>query len=254
MNVLTNRMGGAAMAAFLMLAGCGGGSNAPTAETVEISGGAEAQEGIAQEGVIASDESTTIDVTVNGATVEAVVPANVDVAVGQELAILPQNTAFIGGLTEVPQNRGPGDIWVRGRRTGVRLVEGRLSRALAFPAGQYDLRAEGPLRVGQGATSLTMANVRFFFSSNGRQLSLPTSITGRIPANGSSNWQNSVTVTFGVPYRTGTASLSIDHRNGTLSKSDPVDANGTATFADLYQDSASMIPDRGVDRIDFTHY
>lgn len=235
------------------LVGCGGSSGslpAPSPVPVEVEGGLVTKEGVTDAEIPASDSARTALVTVDGVSVVVSLPAGVAIPAGTPLAIIPADTEFITGLSGGARN--PGDIKVNGKIMGSKVVNGRIRPAIGVPSGRWTLEAEGPFTIRQGSSTLTMQKVAFTFDSNGRVTSLPTSISGAIPANGSNNWKNQLASTYVAPYNTGTARLTITHSNGTLDQVRDL-ISGVATFKDFADDQQSKIPAQGVNLVTFSH-
>jgi hypothetical protein len=257
MSVWSKRIGGLMVASIVIaaVAGCGGNGGSvppnPTNNVVQVDGGVVTQEGSVLTGVAATDSPQTIEVDVNGTTTQATVPAGIAVTAGEPVAVIPANTLLLNGL-QGGADRDPGAIIINGKPSGARVVNGRIRPALALPAGHYDLLAEGPFSVRQGANVLTIQQFLFHFDSNGHVLSLPIGLTGAIPANSSNNWTNSVTATFASAYASGNATLRITHLNGVLQRTVTIVGN-TATFTDFANDQQSQIPAQGVETVEFTH-
>jgi len=236
------------------IVGCGGGlNNLPGIEPtpVVVDGGVETTSANVTDAVVASEDPNTILVAIAGTNETVTIPAGVSVAAGQSIAIIPDGTEAIIGLQGGA--RAPGDITINGKKSGAKVVNGKIHPAIGFPAGRYTLVAEGPFTIRQGSSTLTMQRVSFTFDCDGHSLSLPTKIAGSIPSNGSNNWQNSVTATFNTTYGTGPASLTITHANGTLTRTVDLDASRKATFTDFANDPQSQIPKQGVDLVSFSH-
>lgn len=256
MSVLTKRISNLAAAAILVGAtvGCGGGlSGLPPVQPVpvNVNGGVTSVMGTATQAVVADGDSHTILVNVNGSNVAVVIPAGVSVAIGDQIAIIPDGTTPIIGLAGGARN--PGDVFVNGKITRAHIVNGKLHPALGFPKGRFTLDGEGPFTVRQGTSVLTIQRVRFVFDSDGTSLSLPVEIAGKIPSNGSNNWQNSLSATYAAPWNNNTATLTITHANGTLNRTVNVGADGVATFTDFADDPQSHIPKQGVNLVTYTH-
>lgn len=258
MNVWKRKIGVLMVATIVtgVLTSCGGSTSGvpPLSETVPVSGGVHTLTAVSNNAVPGDNEtSTTIQVTPAGSTqpIDVVIPPHVVVRVGDHLAIIPDDQEILSGLTT--DNRNPGDIYVNNSKTTSHVINGRIQPPIGLPAGRFVLRAEGPLTVRQGTSALTFQSFVMNFDCDGVQMSLPIDFIGRLPGNGSNNWTNSVTATFASHYQTGTATLKVTHRNGTLSRTTPL-SNGVATFIDYSLDGQSIIPSEGVDSITFTHY
>lgn len=261
MSVWSNRVGGLVVASIVAaaVAGCGGNHgglpSTPTNNTVEVNGGVDTKAANVNTTVAASDTGEIIEVAVSGqsAPVQAVTPPDTAVTAGEDVVIVPENTVLLNGLTG-GATRNPGDIFINGKKTRAHVVNGRIVPAIAFPAGTYHMRLEGPFSVRNGGSQLTIQEFILNFASNGHQLSLPASLTGSIPANGSNNWTNSVTAGFtNGEYVDGQATLRISHLNGVLQRTVDL-VNGTATFTDFSNDPQSQIPAQGVTTVEFTHF
>lgn len=256
MSVWKKRLSLFAAAALITGAtvGCGGGLTSlpgTTPTPVSVDGGVATSEGVVSSAIVGGSAPQSALITVNGVQTQVSFAAGISVGAGESVAIIPDDTTFITGLQGGA--RSPGDILVNGQPSGAKVINGHIHPALGFPHGRYTLTAEGPFTIRQGSSVLTMQTVSFTFDSNGHVLSLPTSIHGTIPANGSDNWKNSVTAGFNATYGAGSASLTITHSNGTLSRTVALDQSRTATFTDFRNDPQSQIPQQGVDVVSFTH-
>jgi|GEM_PF-5939063 len=241
------------------IVGCGGGGNGsqpPTLNsTVPLRGGVVTQTAPSPVAITAGATETTIPVTVSQSSspVNIIVPAGVAVNAGQSLAIIPAGTQFIQGM-EGGARGGPGTLTINGVPViGSRILNGLLTVGIGLPAGNYDVALTGPWRItGSTGIGLNVNTFEFIFESNGHVTSLPTHLGGNIPANGSDNWQNSITTEFNATYGTGTAKLLITHENGTLNKTVGL-ASGVATFKQNSNSAAAQIPRTGVNLVQFSH-
>lgn len=250
------------VAAVSMLAfgvwGCGGGGhvslpdNGGSNDTVEITGGVVPVSATTTTDIPASDTPGLTLLTLPGSAspTEVALATGDAIPAGTPLVVIPAGTSFISGLTGGARNSG--DILINGKLIRSKVVNGQISPAIALPSGRYTMAVEGPYNIKQGSVTLTTQGASFQFDCNGRQLSLPTGLTGKIPANGSDNWKNSVAATFSSDYSTGTASLTIVHANGTMAQTRTA-SNGAVTFHDFSEDARSHIPVQGVQSINLVH-
>lgn len=255
MKAWQKKVSGLSAAALMvvMMSGCGGSGHLSIPNTtVPVSGGVTSVPATVNTPVEASATPQTVTLTVNGTETPVVIPAGVSVPAGSTVAVIPSNVTFISGLQTGA--RAEGDVTINDAPTGVTLVNGHLSEAIALPEGQgYTLNLEGPFTLGSGSSKLSIQQgFSFVFSVANGATSLPTTLSGEIPSNGSNNISHTVTASFGTGFTTGSATLTITHSNGTLSKTVDL-SGGTATFTDLNAAGPSQIPGTGVFRISFSH-
>lgn len=249
MGLLRKSMSGLATALILgALAGCGGSGSVPSntqTPEIAITGGVTTMEAVATTNIPADEDSHSVG--------DAEIPPGVAVAAGESVAIIPDGTEFISGLTGGVRAPSAGSITVNGHLVRAKVARGKITPALGFPAGRYHLEATGPFSVRANGGVLTIQTISLDFDSNGHTLSLPKTINGSIPTNGSNSWTKSLTVTFPADYSSGSATLDITHVNGELKQTQPVTDSG-ATFRDFSDDPQSHIPAGGIDTLNFTHF
>lgn len=248
MSLKKSMSGLATILIFGALAGCGGSGSLPTntqAPEITITGGVTPTTTTATTAITADGTSHSIG--------DAEIAPGISVASGESVAVIPEGTEFISGLSGGARVDAAGSIRINGQLVRAKIVNGKLSISLGFPAGRYNLSATGSFRVRGNGGVLTIQTISIDFDSDGHQLSLPMTLNGSIPTNGSDNWQNSLTATFSSAYSDGTAMLDITHTNGELKQTRPVTTSGV-TFKDFQDDPQSHIPAAGIDTLHFQHY
>jgi len=253
----------AASLVFATVSGCGGagssnGAPITTQPVVPLTGGAVTTSVVSPTTVVASNVPQQIEVTLPGGSGPVVVwiPAGIAVAAGQSISVIPTATVFFqnmtGGSARAPGNP-PGTITINNLASGVTIDNGSLNANLGLPSGNYEATIYGPFQVSNGSQQLNVQAFQFSFQSNGTAMSFPTTINGQIPANGSSNFGNSVTLTFAPAFGTGPATMTIVHANGTLKKTVQV-AGASCVFSELGNNGENaQIPLVGVQSVAFSH-
>jgi len=254
----------AASLVFAMVSGCGGAGSAnngaPPNQTVPLKGGFTTNTATNPTTVTASPNPQTIAVTPPGSTtpINVQIPAGISVPAGAPLAIITTGTTFfqnmIGGSRTTPT---AGSITINNQATGVTIYNGTLSGNIGIPAGHYTVTCYGPFSVynnNGGNQVLTLGKMIFTFDCNGAQLSLPNTVSGTLPINGSSLYGDTITATFPSNYTTGSASLALVGTNGNLSQTRPL-VGGSVAFSDLSGGDVTLdtVPAQGYVSLAFGH-
>lgn len=247
------------------LAGCGGVEgrlNGGGGNSVPISGGFPEAGGAANGSASSGANPTTVTVEIGGTSTQGVLPPNTTINPGDAVAVIPKGTPILAGL-KVIGGRDPGDVYIDGKLAGNLLTgAGTLTENLIFVSGTtHTLRLFGPCEISTGTSVLTIFEVRLSFDvkldpGSGKALiSLPKTIDGRIPANGSSTFNNGdnagVTATFNSFWNGATAQLRLEKSNGTLAQERTV-SGGKVNFRDITSDSSAQIPSNGLDALVFS--
>ena len=241
----------------MIIAGCGGsgGGTVVVPGNVNVSGGLTAG---------TSTSAATVDATGGEqkifnafGTLVGVLPQGQVVPAGGSFAIIPKGVPILNSLTL--KGRASGDVWVNGilssvkitnRTTGSLLQGAQLDGNLLLAAGTTNyLQLDGPFVVASGGQTLDINGSIYLTveTNNGGVTSLPSGISGTLPANGSSSSNGQVmTSTAGAAFGGRQFSLTIFHGNGTLSKTVTANGSGTASFNDIVSGSNSSIPTGGV--------
>jgi hypothetical protein len=262
--IASKKLIGLIAAALMMgaVVGCGGNGSNPTPNPtgpISLNGGISGDVGSSDTTIPASAVQQTATLTVNGSTLTnvTVAPNAVAAPPGTKLAVFPANVPIIESLDR-SAHRAPGDIIINGQTiAGVTVNDqGRLSNPLAFTPGHYVIQVDGPWNLRSGDRVLNVGEFVITFDVNADGVSsFPEDITGQLPPNGGSTFDQQSFASFTVnnAFANGSATLTIVKANGNLSKT--VDVPGTsATFNDIFAGGGNPnIPANGVDQVIFTY-
>lgn len=242
------------------LIGCGGNGSNPSSsdEGVTASGGIQQSTAASTTEVPASD--TTQLVTLGGASV-LVPPTATAIPAGTEYAVLAENIPIISNTVGLDaQTRAFGDTIIRVLPNGPSVTLSglfdrnfQLTRRVGFGPGSYQIEVDGPWEVTGGFKSVTTQKFVFDFTVNAGKATLPTSISGVLPANGTSTGTPGTFVSGNIPgvFAGTEATLKLTAGQSSISKTV---TTGSATglgspfrFEDLVGGFA--IPQSGLDSI-----
>lgn len=257
-----------------VLAGCGGGSSSVAGQsgTVTTSGGAATTTQTFTSGVGSTTAPQQVQVTINGSTVSASLPANTTIPAGSTVAIVP-TTPIIPGLTLGPKAQGEKaaptttkayEIYDNGNDSGVSVgADGALSTPLILIPGKHTLTVSGPFNIvggtGLNPTQLTVKSFIFkeVVNSDGTS-SIPVFNNFKLPSNGQSIAHGCYVTSYFDPSFIGhTGSLTIQYGSTTIAKNVTIAAattgdysgDGYATYNAL--SSHPKIPTGGVNTVEF---
>ncbi len=215
-----------------VLAGCGSSTSTQgVSNLVPTTGGIPTSPGTSNNTVAAGNAPQQVQVTVNGTSETATLPAGVSLTAGENVDVIPAGATPISGLTYGPSfhkpasvtvkpAQGQGSITVNNVDTDQTLSSnGDLSGNLCFPPGEYTVTFIGPWTVTTSANAnvLTINNnivLNFPVDSNGIA-GLPTAMTLNLPGNGGALTNGPyATVQMPLPdFSTGSVSLRLSDLN-----------------------------------------
>ena len=256
-----------ALAALVVaaIAGCGGSSSSTTpGNQVNVNGGIST--GTATSVTGANATAGPVQITLSDGTIgtltSGVIPAGGTGFIIPKGAFLFSNLRFPGGLKpsrathavyQTAKNGVP-EFNLIGTVSSNQSSGVNLDKTIVYPtdSGNYDIRLTGPFEVVSGNTTLSIqGGIDLHFEISGGSISLPSTVTGQLPANNGSTRAIGIALNMTVPgfgnrqYR-----LAITKGGGNLDKT--VTANGTAvTFTDLFNQGNATIPDQGISSIYF---
>ncbi len=213
-----------------VLIGCGSSTSAQgVSNLVPTTGGIPTSPGTSNKTVAAGNAPQQVQVTVNGTSETATLPAGVSLTAGENVDVIPAGATPISGLTYGPSfhkpasvtvkpAQGQGSITVNNVDTDQTLSSnGDLSGNLCFPPGEYTVTFIGPWTVTTSANAnvLTINNnivLNFPVDSNGIA-GLPTAMTLNLPGNGGALTNGPyATVQMPLPdFSTGSVSLNLSN-------------------------------------------
>lgn len=253
-----------------VLAGCGSSqSTQGVSNLVPTTGGIPTSPGTSNNTVAAGPAPQQVQVTVNGTTATATLPAGLSLTAGESVDVIPAGTTPINGLTYAPSYRKPAGVTVKpGQGQGAIIIgttdtglfidmSGSLSGILVLPPGQYTAYLRGPFNITTTASPnmLTINDeiiLTFEVDDNG-VASLPTSMTLNLPGNGGVLTDGPYAmVQYPLPdYATGTVTLDLTGLNTypssiTASQWQGL-VNGAATIKGHH--SGDTIPQKGLEDV-----
>ena len=186
----------------LIIIGCGGTSSTQGLNgSVVTTGGFQTAAGSGTPGKSTGSTPQQVQVTVNGQSVNATLPANETIPVSGTVATIAPNVPILIGLSPAPKTGGAakppsvsggatGEVDVDGCNTGLTVTSnGSLSGYLAMVPGNHRITAIGPFTIVGGTvfspTSLTVG--QFIFDVNiGTDgiSSIPATLGVNLPING----------------------------------------------------------------------
>jgi len=253
------------------LVGCGGSSASVQGAqgTVNTTGGLTSTTQTFTSGVGSSTSPQQVQVTVNGSTQNATLPAGESIAAGQSVAVVPP-TPIIAGLTLGPKTKGEkaaptsgaqGSVYVDGTNTGLTVTSsGALSGYLILTPGTHNITAYGPFVIVGGSafapTQLTVGKFVFqvIVASSGTA-SIPTALTLNLPVNGGFISHGSfVTAGYDPSFVGYGGTLIIAYSGATIVKAQTLTFNSATNTALATYNALSShpaIPSNGVDSVTF---
>ncbi len=215
-----------------VLAGCGSSTSTQgVSNLVPTTGGIPTSPGTSNNTVAAGNAPQQVQVTVNGTSQTATLPAGVSLTAGQTIDVVPAGTVPIAGLTYGPSFHKPasvtvkpaqpqGEIIIDGYDTGVQITaSGVTSASICLPQGQYSATFVGPWNITTTASAnmLTVNQnivLNFPIDANGIA-GLPTAMTLNLPSNGGAlTYGPYATVQMPLPdFSTGSVSLRLSDLN-----------------------------------------
>ncbi len=251
-----------------MIVGCSGdGSVGPNPGTpfIEANGGVPQEEGAATQTRGASEQPQQVQVTVGGGPVDAMLPGGLSVTAGETLAVFDTSEVLIEGLSvagggnTAPSRQSAGEIFVRRNGVGQQfstgvfvLSSGRLSRRFVLPDGMYEVFISGPFLIARGGNRLDIQSFIFHGEVRNGQASIPRTISGQLPINGGSSFPLRLNIQMKNRFSAGYVELKVVHANGILHQ-DKTLANGSAQFHDLVFSGNSVIPQTGLQTVEFRY-
>lgn len=252
-----------------VLAGCGGSSSSVQGLTpfVPVTGGVSGgTTATSNNSVSASTTPQQVQVTLpDGSTLTGTLPAGQAINAGDVVGVVPPNQPIIGGISYAGPKRAasPGDLFVDGTDSGIQInPDTSFPVFVILPNGQHTLSESGPFNISNGNNTLTVQ--QFIFKLEVQSIlgvgliSLPTSVTGRLPANGGSTANgNGVAVDLVGQFVGHTATLTVQWPG--VTKAQTKRLNGIsilgvqfaeAKFRDPLSDSSDVIPATGVNTVE----
>lgn len=253
------------------LLGCGGSHATNRRETVALQGGVKSLTINSPYDVTASDSPQEFYVTLPGDSQPTAywIPAGISVTKGDPLVVFPKQTVYFLGMTGGASSKGqagggtvasrqgngePGTVLINGRPSGVMMVDGVLNETLGLPCtcGQPLYKEEdfGPFTITDfRGRRLTIGKFVWNYDTNGIHTSLPRTVDGAIPANGSFIKGNRLALTFWPEFSNGLAKLELTMPGRTVTRFARITSSG-AVFEDLTKDL--QIPASGLTSIELT--
>lgn len=254
---------GAALVATA-IAGCGGSSSSSTPGTqVNVSGGVATGSTTSNTGANATTapvQITLADGTV-GTLTTGIIPAGGTGFIIPKGAFLFTNLGFPGGLSAT---RGTHNVYLTAvddqqQFTNIGTISSnqttgvQLDSTIVFPtvAHSYDVQLTGPFVVTSGNTTLNVkGNLYLHFEVSSAGISLPATVTGQLPANGGTAFDNNQALNCTIPgYADRSFRLVIDKSTGQLDQTRQ--ASGTSVTFNKNTATNGAIPADGVDSISF---
>ena len=259
-----------------VLVGCGGGGSnvSGSSGTVNTTGGVGTTTQTFTTGVGSSTTPQQVQVTVNGSTVNASLPAGTTIPAGSNVAVIPPKP-IINGLTRgpkvigekaAPQSTIAFEVYDNGADTGVSVDStGSLSGYLILIPGNHKLTATGPFTIVGGTglvpSKLTMQAVTFGVPVLPSGIpAIPDYVNAKLPANNAKIAKGAFVTAYYDPSFAGySGTLTIKYGATTLIKNikfavdtvatDPYVGDVFGTYNALSQHPA--IPRAGVDSVEF---
>jgi len=258
------------------LAGCGGSSSSisGTSGTVPTTGGTKTSTQTFTSGVGSTPTPQQVQVTVNGTTQTASLPAGTTIPAGANVAVIPP-TAIINGLTTgprvigekgAPQETIPYEVYDNGKDTGVKITStGGFSGYFILVPGNHHLTASGPFSITGGATGLlpgkiTMQTVGFGVPVLSTGIpAIPDGLNLNLPTNNSFIAHGAYATAYYDPSFAGyTGTLTIKYGATTITKSVKfaLDTSSDSFAGDVFGTYNALsqhpkIPRAGLDSIEF---
>lgn len=243
-----------------VMAGCAGdGGGVPIdsgTASIPVSGGVLQSRAVTNEAVSPQAFPQTVSVTreSDGQTVQAVLPAGMGVAAGQQTVVFARGVPVLSGLKAT----GPGDPGTvvvysgsTAMATGVDIDEtGALTDEITVPNGDYSVSVSGPLSVSGAGQRLDFLTLILQARVVGGVASLPRSVSGELPVNGGSSFPLAINANFPNEFAGDRATLQVTHENGLLRQSKTLAGDGSVRFHDFVFGDNSMIPRSGVQTVE----
>ena len=269
MNLFNNRKFKSFVGASLVataIAGCGGsGSSTTTPGTqVNVSGGIST--GSTTSTVGANATGGPVSITLSDGTIgtltTGIIPAGGTGFIIPKGAFLWTNLGFPGGLKP---NRAPHPVYltaIDGIPTFSQIATisanqtagANLDSTIVFPTAfhSYDVTLSGPFVVTSGVTTLNITgDVTLHFEVSGGGISLPASITGQLPANGGTAFDNGQTLNATIPgYAGRNFRLTINTGIATLDQTRTANSSAAVTFNKTTSNNGA-IPNTGISSVYF---
>jgi len=252
-----------------VLVGCGGSSSSVQGINpfVPVTGGVTGSTtATATTSVTASTTPQQVQVTLpDGSSETGTVPAGQSVSAGSVVGVVPANQPVLGGITYAgPKKKAaPGDLFVDGVDSGIQINPDTSFPVLVIlPNGPHTLQENGPFNISSGSNTLTVQTFIFKLqveSILGAGLvSIPTSVSGRLPANGGSTANgNGVTVQLVGQFVGNSSTLMLAWPGVTKTQTRVFTGFNIlgvqfaqATFHDPLSDSSDTIPGTGVNTVE----
>jgi hypothetical protein len=257
------------------IVGCAGDATVgpdPGTPVVEANGGVPQGAGTSNETRAAGPEPQQVQVTVGGNPQTGFLPGGLSLTAGEMVGTIDPGVIILQGLSTIGGNNGAaggvnvqsrthqaGDIMVRRQgssqqhHSGVRLLNnGTLSGRLVLPDGDYEIFIKGPLVVARGGQRLDVQTLIFHGEVRDGFASVPQTIQGELPINGGSSHPLRLDIQMPNRFNNGFVELKVIHGNGILHQ-DKTLSNGFAQFHDLVFSGNSVIPQVGVQTVEFRY-
>jgi len=257
------------------LAGCGGSSSGVGGNpgTVNTTGGVTSSTQTFTTGVSSTPAPQQVQVTVNGSTQNANLPAGETIPAGANVAVIPP-TPIINGLTTgpkvigkkgAPQQGTPYEIYDNGNDTGLQVTSsGGLSGYLVLIPGNHHLTATGPFSIVGGTafapTQITIQSVGFGVPVLSTGIAaIPAGINMKLPSNNSLIAHGAFVTTYYDPSFAGySGTLTINYGSTSIRKGVKfaLDTSTDSFAGDVFGTYNALsahprIPRAGVDSIEF---
>jgi hypothetical protein len=254
-------------ASISIIAGCGGASVSTGTKVVVLSGGVTTTKKTDTPAVPASTGTgtpTTYTSTIGGVSKTISIAASPDAfPAGTPIAVIPDQTPLFSGSLV---GRAPGDISIFGLTSSgvvavsttfaaaLSTVNGNivLNRPIGLVPGIYYASIEGPVNfTGNGGATLTVGRIDLYFNVNSAgDCSMPTTISGSLPSNGTSTAAAGIQVTAkGVNLAGGSSTLVLSYTGGTKQQSGTYDSSSQITYKSL--GDGFTVPTNGLTGLQF---